>query len=47
VPTVAFVALAAAEGYVERVVNKILDWLGTQERTSPARPPPVGIRRAD
>jgi hypothetical protein len=29
VPTLAFVALAATEGYVERVANKILDWLGT------------------
>jgi hypothetical protein len=29
VPTLAFVALAAAEGYIARVLNKILDWLGT------------------
>jgi hypothetical protein len=29
VPTLAFVALAATEGYVERVANRILDWLGS------------------
>ena len=29
VPTLTFVAFAAAEGYVERVVNKILDGLGS------------------
>lgn len=29
VPTLSFVALAAAEGYVERVLNKFLDWFGS------------------
>jgi hypothetical protein len=29
VPTLAFLALAAAEGYVERVLNRMLDWLGS------------------
>jgi hypothetical protein len=28
VPTLSFLALAAAEGYVERVLNKFLDWFG-------------------
>jgi len=29
VPTLSFVALAAAEGYVERVLNEFLDWFGS------------------
>jgi hypothetical protein len=29
VPTLTFAAIAAAEGYVARVLNTILDWLGT------------------
>jgi hypothetical protein len=43
VPTLSFLALAAVEGYVERVLDEFLDWLGSlgwfASRSNPASTP--------